>query len=173
MAKKLFEIIKEILLALFGPDRAEIKITMEEPKEIKKSPTEQLIFEAFESLGIDISPEDLIPDEVSCALNVSTLLKRIFPDFKLHTSTEELCRALNKDKRFEVTLELKAGSVIVSPTPRGNGSIIGHAGVILNEGQIASNDSRTGLWTLNYTIDSWARRYRGIGGFPLIVFKLK
>jgi hypothetical protein len=126
---------------------------------------------AKDNLGRDITPNDKIPDNVACAEGVSTLIKTIYPDFPIIPSTLELDNYLRKDKRFEPTLDLDAGNIIISPTGRGNGLIAGHCGVLLEGGKIASNNSYTGLLDNLFTIELWVKRYRVKGGFPIYVFK--
>ena len=43
----------------------------------------------------------------------------------------------------------------------------GHTGVILANNVIASNDSATGKFIKNYTLDTWAERYVNKGGFKM------
>jgi hypothetical protein len=134
---------------------------------------EALIRVCKENLGRDITPLDNVPDSVACAESVSSIIKAVLPDFPIIPSTYDLDKYLRKDKRFEPTLDLESGNIIISPTGRGNGLIVGHTGLILEDSMIASNSSNNGHWEINYTIPSWIKRYRQKGGFPIFVFRLK
>ena len=157
-----------------------IKDTQEKLKLIKDNMKPQetaqqcLLRLAKDNLDRDITPEDNIPDEVACAETVSTLIKKVAPDFPIIPHTMNLYKTLNSSLSFEPTLDLEPGNIIVSPTGhwRSNGSIIGHTGIILEGGKIASNNSFTGKFESNYTISSWVNRYRVRGGYPLYVFKM-
>jgi predicted carbohydrate-binding protein with CBM5 and CBM33 domain len=66
------------------------------------------------------------------------------------------------------------GCVIISPTGyAGPGGILsnGHTGIVGVDGNIMSNDSATGLFTQNYTIESWRKRYVDQGKFPMAFFR--
>jgi hypothetical protein len=128
---------------------------------------------AKENLGRDITPDDKIPDEVACAENVSAIIKKVLPDFPIIAGTWTLDDYLRKDKRFEVTMEIEPGVIIISPTGKGNGLIRGHCSIVLENGKLASNDSNTGFWSQNYTIESWIKRYRVRGGLPIYCFRIK
>lgn len=137
------------------------------------NPRERLLEAAKIWLGKDASPKDNAPDDLACAESVSTIIRSsIAPDFPICLSTADLKKQLSADKRFKVTLDIKPGNILVSPTGSGNGKIPnGHTGVFLTSDRIASNDSRTGKWEDNYSLASWIARYRTKGGYPLIVFE--
>lgn len=136
------------------------------------TPRECLFKLAKENLGRDITPEDKIPDEVACAESVSALLKKIDPSFPIIPHTATMHKFMKSSSSFKNTLELAPGNIIISPTGYGNGTIRGHVGVILEGGKIASNNSNSGLWEDYFTITTWVKRYRGIGGFPVVVYEL-
>lgn len=141
------------------------------PKEPVKSNREKLLEKAKSFLGQDASPNNYVSDEVACSESVCHILKQVI-DFPMITGTWTLLDTLKKDKRFKITTEMKAGNIIISPTGAGYGNMRGHTGILLGNGQIASNTSDTGLWTNNYTIDSWVARYRTRGGMPVVLIEL-
>ena len=132
---------------------------------------ERLLKEAKKWEGKDASPFDFANDELGCAESTCSIIKHsIARDFPLELATWILYKLLRKDKRFKQTLALSPGNIIISPTGYGNGSIRGHVGIVGENGAIYSSESSTGLWKTNYNIQTWATRYRGIGGFPIYVF---
>jgi hypothetical protein len=36
-----------------------------------------------------------------------------------------------------------------------------------------SNDSATGLWSVNFTRESWRKRYYYRGGYPVYLYRIK
>lgn len=74
-------------------------------------------------------------------------------------------------KKFIKVLTPRAGSIIISPTGLGNGSIKnGHTGCVSTNGLIMSNSSNSGLWEENWTINGWNNYYGVKGGFPIYFF---
>lgn len=137
-----------------------------------KSLREKLYDEAVEWIGKEASPKDFVSDSVACAESFCNVISNVI-DFPMIVGTATLFESLKKDKRLEITTDLKAGNVIISPTGYGNGLIQGHVGILLEGGKIASNSSENGLWIQNYDVDSWVKRYRVKGGFPVVIFELK
>lgn len=140
---------------------------------------EQLYQAAFESLGKEMSPKDLAPDDVACAESFCNVVRKVLPDFPIFLSTKALYDHLRKDTRFKPTLDPERGNVIISVTGAGNGTIPGHVGIHLGNGRIASNSSFTrpnsttaGLWEDNFSIEAWVKRYRTMGGMRLHYFTL-
>jgi len=132
---------------------------------------EHLLELARTKVGEDVSPNDIAPDELGCAESVSTLLGLLIK-FPIIVSTKVLYETLKNDTRFERTLKLEAGNIIISPTGYGNGKVTGHVGICGDNEIIYSNDSDTGTWQPNFTITSWVNRYRKLGSLPLFVFRL-
>lgn len=126
-----------------------------------------------DSIGIDITPDDMIPDNVSCAITVSTLLRRIDVTFPLVAGTWTLWDILEHRKDYERVTVPSAETIIISPTGTGNGSMPGHVGIFMEDGIIASNDSNTGKFLKNYTLDTWYKRYVEKGGFKIQMYKKK
>lgn len=114
-------------------------------------------------LGIDASPLNLAPEELSCAEGVSNILRTIYPDFTYTISTIELASLLKKSPYFKATLTPSAGCVVVSPR---NGATAGHCGIFITDDQIASNDSQSGLWQQNYTWAGWIAFFKDVRKLP-------
>jgi hypothetical protein len=99
----------------------------------------------------------------------------VLPDFPIITGTWVLNDTLSKDARFKqvVLFDALPGDIIVSPTGYGNGTMPnGHTGVISDNNRIYSNDSATGKWLQNYTVQSWTARYKLSGGYPCNVYRI-
>lgn len=144
------------------------------PPIVKKTNREKLLEYALQYLGRDVTPEDNVPDDVACASSFCRVLKGILPDFPDIPYTLTLFRFLQKDSRWQASLDLLPGNAIISPTTLGNGKIPnGHVGIISKDSKIMSNNSKNGLWEENFTINSWIDRYRTQGGYPIYIFQLK
>lgn len=119
---------------------------------------------AFASIGQDLSRT--APNEVGCAESLSRVLKTIYPDFPIILSTAELNAYLKTSPHFRATLYPQVGCVTVFPT---TGASVGHCGV-WGKNHVMSNDSRTGLWSPNYTHAGWtaAADQRGLPVFHYI-----
>lgn len=126
-----------------------------------------------ESIGIDVTPDDLVPDSVSCAITVSTLLNKLDPSFPKVAGTWTLWDILEHRTDYERVTVPSPETIVISPTGTGNGSISGHTGIILADNVIASNDSATGKFLKNYTLDTWSARYVDKGGFKIYMYKKK
>ena len=122
-------------------------------------------------IGTDASPSDLAPDELGCAETVSTLLRKVYPNVPIITGTWTLWDWLNKPQNgFQRVFEPSPGTIIISPTIPGK-PFPGHAGIFLEDGVIASNDSRTGKFIKNYTLGTWNTRYVFKGNYPVYHYK--
>jgi len=135
----------------------------------------QLIYRtALDTIGVDASPNDLAPDEFGCAESVSLILNRAI-GFPTITGTYTLNQRLQSDRRFAPTNTPRPGDIIISPTGMRLGpSKInnGHVGIVGNNNSIMSNDSYTGKWMANYTIDTWRKRYQQDGKYPVFFYTL-
>ena len=108
---------------------------------------------AEEAVGTDLSPQNLAPQELSCAEGLSNLIHAIVVDILPRMiSTIELKNSLDDCKKFDRVLKPKRGTIIVSPRI---GNTPGHCGIFVNEKDIISNDSKTGTMQKNYTYSSW------------------
>lgn len=128
---------------------------------------------AVKSLGTDASPNDVAPDEYGCAETVNEIHKKAF-GFQIGgtVSTYNLYSALKNSKLFIKVDQPLEGDVVISPTGYGNGKLKnGHVGIVGGSDLIMSNDSATGMFLENYTIDSWRKRYVDTGGYPMHYFR--
>ena len=126
---------------------------------------------AISQLGKDIAP---LEDEYGCMEAVNYLM-RSFTGFQIGggLSTYLGYRSLKVDKRFIQTSNPQLGDVIISPSGYGNGRISnGHIGIISNDNKIMSNNSKTGLWDNHLDIETWKRKYKRVGGFPIYYYRL-
>jgi len=170
MLAKILELLAQLLGLVQKSQPA--PVVPVEPQQPPKEPTrrEKILAEARLWLGQDASPLDLAPSERACAEAVSYLLRRCGYGVPQLVSTIDLFNWLKKSPDFKITTEQKPGNLIISYTGSGNGSIIGHVG-IFSEKNIMSNDSATGLWLENYSLTGWVRRWRTLGGMPIIFFE--
>ncbi len=113
---------------------------------------------------------------LGCATTINTLSERaIGRPIGGGASTYWMYDDLKKNKeRFKEIKEPIRGELIISPTGMGNAKKIsnGHVGIILDNEEIASNDSKTGIFRKNYTIQSWRARWEKIGKYPVLFFRI-
>lgn len=141
--------------------------------DIISSNSEILYFTAVGCLGTDASPADIAPDEYGCAETVSDIIEKAFPSSVPFTiSTYQLYHSLLRSSQYVRTDVPRRGDIVISPTGYGNGKLSnGHVGIIGMTGQIMSNNSFTGKFDANYTIQSWRERYVSIGAYPMAYFR--
>jgi hypothetical protein len=139
---------------------------------------------AYDALDSDPSPNDNAPDELACAESFNAVYAKAFggPFYTGNQlSTYYLRKALRESPLFRRTNLPAPGDVIICATGFGtkknaDGSLIirnGHVGIIMFNGDIASNDSRAqyrGQWRVNYTLDSWRDRWERRGGYPVEIY---
>lgn len=129
----------------------------------------QIYNEAHNWIGKDASPKNAAVQELACAESVCTILHGVIPDFPLDIiSTAVLAQTLEHHPHFASTDLFWPGTIIVSPR---TATINGHAGIFLSGGRIASNDSKTGLFEDNYSLDEWAKEMRVKRGLRILYFK--
>lgn len=140
--------------------------------------SEKLYKKAFDTIGFDASPKDLVSDEYACAESVSTILSSVIA-FNIITGTFSLLNVLKDDSRFQEIFTPEQGCIIISATGTGNGNLAnGHVGIVGknlapdNSLYVMSNSSASGIWSVNLTIDKWNKYYGVYGGFPVRYFKL-
>lgn len=128
---------------------------------------------ALNSLGQDISPLDLATDELGCAETITNLLRNAGVKAPIILGTYSLFEWLQKNC-WRVSLPLP-GNIVISPTGLGgrNGITHGHTGIVLDEGKVASSDSKTGKFIINYTIKDWIKKYVDKGGYPMYFFAVE
>lgn len=124
-----------------------------------------------EWLGRDASPSDIAPDELGCAETVTTLLKKVYPETPIITGTWTLWDYLRHPENGWTEIKVPVpGCVVISPTVPGK-PFPGHAGIVMDDNVIASNDSKNGTFRKNYTIDTWKKRYVEKGGYQQLYYK--
>lgn len=131
---------------------------------------------AVSKLGTDVSPQDAANDNYGCADTINQLFKSCFG----HTiadpglSTTQLYQEMLKQStRFSRVYSPLPGDIIISPTGYGNGAKLpnGHIGIVSRFG-IFSNNSDTGFFTQNYTMQGWINHYQKYGGYPIVFFRI-
>ena len=166
------ELFKNLYYAFFKEELINtVYVEKEIPKPVKSN-REKLLDLAIAHYNTDPTPKDEQPDEYACVHSLTTILKKLVPDIEIMIYTPTFLKALQKDKRFKPTTEFKEGNIIISPTLSGNGTIVGHTGIIGKEGKIYSNASSTGLWYDKYDNVSWISRYSRQGELELYLFEL-
>ena len=156
--------------------------TVESPNDGKKGISEIIYDEACRCLGRDISPRE---NEYGCQESCNVLL--------YFATGEALCNSLStfigyqtmkSSKRFKEIKEpdIKRGDIIISPTStsklkgkalkvkNGHIGIIGDMLVDNRDIKIMSNSSNTSLWTQNYLLSSWKKRW-GNAGYPVLFYR--
>lgn len=139
---------------------------------LQKTPRIQLYNVARAHFGKDVTPNDRIPDDVACAETLSTLLNKVRPT-PIITGTHSLYVYLRT--RYQVVQVPLPGDVIIAPTGMArHGTPIknGHVGIVMKDNVIYSNNSLTGLLDDHFTIDTWNKRYRDKGGYPVYYFRI-
>lgn len=120
---------------------------------------------------------DEIPNDVSCAISVNNVYQNAFGNpIGGGASTYLLYQALRKNLRFvRISLEkADAGDLIIAPSGYGTNPDMphGHVGIISAKGKIMSNNSDGGLWDEHFTIDSFLKRYKREGGYPIYIYRV-
>lgn len=125
------------------------------------------------ALGRNLSAGTGVPYYVACAISVNRVHTDAF-GFPIGggASTAELYAALRKSAYFREVDTPILGAVVISPTGTGTKPAYphGHVGIVGKFG-ICSNDSSTGLFSENYTVDSWAGQFQEIEGYPVFYFE--
>ncbi len=167
------EFIKEFYKSYYREDLIQyIERPSPTPIVIPKMNGDKLYEIAIKYMGIDPTPNDEAEDGNACVHSLTTILKKLLPDFPVLTYTPTFLQTLKKDPRFREIAEFKKGAIIISPTNTGNGTIIGHTGICGENGKIMSNSSATGLWSDKFDQINWIKRYSQLGGLDLHIFEL-
>lgn len=136
--------------------------------------SEKLYKMATSWIGKDITPSDVVPDVVACAITVNTIHEKTFGDpIGGTSSTYLLYNALLGRKDFKKVDYPERGDIIISPTGyAGAGGTLknGHVGIVGDNSVVLSNDSNTGLLATKFTLQSWSNYYQGKGKFPVFYF---
>lgn len=125
-------------------------------------------------LGTTLVPVGDDPD-VGCAISVTVLLKeKCNIPIRETQSTHDLLIELIENPLFKEVNEPLPGDIIISATGTSQlaGTPIkhGHTGIVAKFG-ILSNSSLTGLWSENFTMETWINRYKYQGGYPTRFFR--
>lgn len=168
--------------AAFAPtvrDTSTVEVPTTQPVPIPESNREKLYQTALMWIGKEASPNDLAPDELGCAETLNEIYREAFntyisniPAHRL--STYWLYRDLKNASKFESIKEPLPGDIIISPTGYTYASSPiknGHCGVVIEDGKILSNNSKSGLWTNTHTLESWKQYYGVKGGYPVLFFR--
>ena len=175
--KHFLEALKDLVyIFTHGKEELETSVPVvvrppEPPEPTQPTPSEKLLTLSEEYENTDPSPADKVDDVVACVDSLTNVIIRLYPNFPKSYYTPILLADLKKSPFFKETSKAESGSVILNATGTGNGTLRGHCGVIGRNGRIRSNDSRTGLWTDYYTIETWQQRYRLTGGMPTHIFE--
>ena len=143
------------------------------PVQVEPSNADKFVAAAKAALGQNLSQGTGVPYYVACALSVNVVHHNAF-GFPIGggASTEELYKALISSPYFKKTDTPTPGCVVISPTGFGTKPEYphGHVGIIGKYG-ICSNDSSTGIFSENYTVDSWNHQFSTIEGYPVFYFE--
>lgn len=143
---------------------------------------EKIYTAAAENLGKHLTLNDAIPAEIGCAEAVSKILflAGIYTADKGIAGTATLDAWLASSPSFERIELPEEGAIIVSPTGQGNGTVVGHTGIVGRFGNmypqdwgICSNDSATGLFLERWSFARWQAYYGITGGLPVHVYRAK
>lgn len=123
---------------------------------------ETLLDVCTRALNTDVTPQDEVKDEVACASTVSTLLKEVYPEVPHITGTWTLNEYLKTSPNWKIVNEYEPECVVIAPTGTGRMNTVGHTGIVMDDGTIASNNSfglNAGKFTKNYTPQIWEKKY--------------
>lgn len=139
---------------------------------------EKILVLAKARIGQDFTKDYLVPDDVSCSFAVTQILHDVDPIIPIIFGTSTLLAYLSESPLFErvdgTEYTPQGGDIIVSATGTNSRPDIipkGHTGIFLNETDIVSNDSATGLWLQSYSRTTWRQRYVFKGGYPTYAFR--
>lgn len=127
--------------------------------------------------GFDASPKNKAPQHLACAETVNAIHEDVFgePICKINElSTYYLRRDLKERTDFKQVTREQAGpgTIIISATGYGgkNGIKHGHVGILYDYNNIMGNNSPTGLFNVNWTVDKWMKYYGEKGGYEVLFF---
>ena len=141
----------------------ELRILLANILDRKNKNREAIYNSAKTHIGWDLSSQ--APDELGCAESVSKIIQMSNPQFPTFLSTTEMYSWLMGN--WTQVSSPARGDIIISPT--GYGKSHGHVG-ILGDNYIYSNNSYTGRWSNNYTLQKWRKYY---STFPVLFFRTK
>jgi len=138
-----------------------------------KKPAAQIIVEAaLASNGLDLTPDDKIPDARACVVQLLAVLQKTPYALLDNTAyTPRLKEDLDASPLWKRVLEPTAGCIIVSPT---EGVNIGHTGLFITKDLIMSNNSFGGFagrFTQNYTYETWVDYFKRTKGLHIYLWE--
>jgi len=139
-----------------------------------ETPSEKLLKEALAKRGTDFTNDQIVSDEVSCAFALSTVIHEVDSSFPIIKGTRELEDEVIRCGKFKKIDTPKAGAIVICATGTNSRPDImphGHCGIYVDEVNIMSNDSMSGLWIKNYTRETWRQRYYYKGGFNVHLYE--
>lgn len=135
---------------------------------------------SYESIGTDVSPDDLAEDRLGCVESLSQIIRTAFPDlhFPIKLSTRELGLYLERSLDFKKIYTPEKGCIMLAITGTGNGMVAhGHVAIVgrgtAPNGTLwaMSNNSTTGKWEANYSVGSFTSYFKGKGGMPITFYR--
>lgn len=138
---------------------------------------EKLYVVAKGRLDTHITLDESVPGSLGCAESVSFCLSRVdkllVPPNGLQGTLALYHWMSNHPEKFVRVTQPTAGTIIISPTGMNtnNPTSHGHVGICGNEG-IMSNESASGLFKEQWTLEAWASYYVKALGFPVFYFNL-
>jgi len=142
---------------------------------------EKFLKVCLDALDTRVSPDNPVPDEVSCAWDVSILISKLvdFKDFKKQASTKKLDWQLFGDKRFYRPNKAGKGRIWMYPAKtnsKGEITTYGHVLVQITEDRLASNNSLgkdKGKFTGNYSIEEARKEFITKRGLTEYIYGFK
>lgn len=188
------KVIEAIFRFLLRTPKNEPIMTPIEPKELDtpvspetpavNSNASQLYIAGKASLGKRLTLNSAVPINLGCAQAVSKLLSTVkftaIPKRGIDGTASLLKWCEENPLLFEKLDEPEKGAIIISPTGKGNGLTRGHTGIcgelgkmFPNDYAVMSNNSSTGKWDTQWSLNRWQEYYGGYGGLPVYYFRLK
>lgn len=173
----MIETIIRWLSSFFGwEEEVYVESVVATVKEVVPTSSEILYKVSVESIGKEMSPQDLASDEVACVESLEGVIHKAFGFYvggeKPMLATWLFLDALRADERFEEIEKGGVGDIILCPTGTGNDNVRGHVGILGNY-QIMSNNSYTSFWDASFTHDTWYNRYQLRGDLDVHFFRIK
>lgn len=155
------------------PDVPTTTVPLEAPINlVAETPSETLYMIATGLIGHHLTMDESVPWMVGCMEAVSFILDAFavpgIPVTGFAGTAAGLAFILRSPRFMEVN-SYTVGAVIIAATGTGNGKIRGHVG-ICGKIQIMSNNSETGKWDTQWTIDRWLAYYTNYGGIKTRYF---
>jgi len=145
----------------------------------KLTKREHLYDTAYDSIGIDMSPQDKAPDALGCMESLDGVYLAAFgehllmPADRLSTARGYAAMRVNPNLELIKNEDAGFGDIVISPSGMSTkNSKHGHCG-IRGHNAYMSNDSDTGKWLSNYNIPNWKLVFADTLGFPIFHFRVR